>query len=374
MKGWDECGASVLFMVNYIGAIESHEYVTLHKMCPSILTRLVHKIIDEKCNVVEAENKKSHVFRPDFFDILKQLMMFRPDFVVLRNFSLGNLKLILICRLLGINRIIIYVQDPIYGLPPNSNRLKNFIRKTCFTTAVFSPVFYNGEYRKKDILSGRAKYFVPLVCDTPKNLRTVFCPNGKIRILDVGKYRDYKNHFFVVDALSKVNNPNDFEVTIIGQLTNDCEKDYYNSLKKYIEEKQLDHIVKLYGNVGYNKMDDVYSQHDVLLLASKNETAGMVILEAMSHGLCVISSINCGLTSYIDENECGLSFSIKNVSFLVEKLNTIAENKFLVSQLGQKAQKVTIDEFCFDRYRDKLNDLMREEYDYSIMPAKINVL
>lgn len=366
MKGWAKIGASVLFLVTYIGAIESHDSVRLHKLRPSLFTRLAHKIIDWKYNVVDAENKKSHIFRPDFYDVYRQIKNFRPDFVIIRNFSLGNLKIILICRLLGIKNIIMYVQEPVYGKVGASGSMKEIFRRNLFPSAVFSPVLYRGEERSKDILSEYVKYFVPLVCEMTSVKRETYCCNGKIKILDVGKYREYKNHFFVVDAISKMKHPENVEVTIIGQLTNGMEREYFNSLKEYVEERHLEKTIILRGNVDYGMMDEIYSQHDVLLLASKVETAGMVVLEAMSQGLCVISGTNCGLTCYLNEYECGISFPTNNISALVEILDEISEKKSKIVQLGQRAQKIAKKEFCFDKYKEGLNRILQAEYNHTI--------
>ena len=197
-------------------------------------------------------------------------------------------------------------------------------------------------------------------------MRSEYCSDGKIRLLDIGKYREYKNHFFVVDAISKVKHPERFELTIIGQLSNEAERKYYGELERYVKEKHLENIIHLRGHVDFNEMNSVYENHDVLVLASKNETAGMVILEAMSKGLCVVSSINCGLTSYLDEYKCGLSFKIKTPDDLVELLNKLEETPVMIKELGQKAQQIVKDEFCFEKYKECLNNLLNKEYSYTI--------
>ena len=160
--------------------------------------------------------------------------------------------------------------------------------------------------------------------------------------------------------------PENVEVTIIGQLTNGMEREYFNSLKEYVEERHLEKTIILRGNVDYGMMDEIYSQHDVLLLASKVETAGMVVLEAMSQGLCVISGTNCGLTCYLNEYECGISFPTNNISALVEILDEISEKKSKIVQLGQRAQKIAKKEFCFDKYKEGLNRILQAEYNHTI--------
>lgn len=366
MRGWHEDDANVKFMVQYCGAIESHDYVDLQVMKPSWLSRMLFRLFEKRYDSVKAENLKIKTFVPDLWDIYKTIKTYRPGVVIMRNYRMLGIIVNIVCKLLGIKNVVIYTQYPIYGKKNKHGSLASRIFMSLTPSAVFSPVFYRGEYRKKEIRTGLANYFIPLICDKPKKIRSQYCSDGKIRLLDIGKYREYKNHFFLVDAISKVKHPEMFELTIIGQLSNDAEKNYYEKLDKYIQEKHLDGIIQLRGHVDFNEMNSVYENHDVLVLASKNETAGMVILEAMSQGLCVLSSINCGLTSYLDEYKCGLSFNTKTHEELVGILNKLAETLATIKELGQKAQLVVKEEFCFERYKEGLNKLLQAEYNNSI--------
>lgn len=366
INGWYGEGARVKFMAAYTGVIESHERVEFCQMKLSVLMRIALFFMRWLYDEDRMMYLRGKYFFPSIVDLYDQLKAFKPDVVIIRNYSLMALTFILVCRVLGIKNVVIYLQEPLYGDPLKSNRLKDFVRNSFFPQAVFTPVWYKGDYRNKNRFSNRAKYFVPLVCDKSQMVHSQYCTGEKIRILDIGKYRDYKNHFFVVDALSKVKHPENFEVTIIGQLSSKAEQDYHDRLGQYIKDKHLENMIHLRGHVAFNEMDKVYANSDVLLLASKNETAGMVILEAMAKGLCVISGFNCGLTSYIDEYKCGISFSEKQVGCLVEVLDNIAEDKSLVGDLGQKAQRIAKEEFCFEKYKEALNNLLKTEYDYSI--------
>lgn len=367
MRGWYENGAEVKFLVQYQGVIESHDYVDLQEMKPSWFSRILFKLFEWYCDPVKAENQKIKSFIPDFFDLYNTLKTFRPNIVIIRNYRILGFLVNMACKLQGIKNVVIYNQYPIYG---NKKEHASFISRMMMSfapSATFSPVFYRGNYREKTKKTGLANYFIPLICDKPKIKRSKYCSNGKIRLLDIGKYRGYKNHFFIVDAISKVKHPEKFELTIIGQLSNDSERSYYSRLEQYVKEKNLEDVIHLRGHVGFNEMDTVYANHDVLVLASKNETAGMVILEAMSQGLCVVSSINCGLTSYIDEFECGLSFSIKTSDCLVEVLNNLSEDSDIIEKMGQKAQQVTKEKFSFEKYKENLNSMLQAEYNNSII-------
>ncbi len=361
MRGWHEMRVNVKFLVRYQGTIESREFVDLQVIKPSLFSRIIYRLIDITCNPVKSESWKSKTFIPEFNGIYKSIKDFKPDVVIIREYSFFGLVANMVCRLLKIKNVVIYTQYPIYGRKGEGASLWGRIMMSIAPHVRFSPVLYRGSYRKKDLKTGFANHFIPLICDKPVNERENYCPNGKIRLLDIGKYREYKNHFFVVDAISKVKHPERFELTIIGQLSNETERMYYSRLERYIKEKHLDDIVHLRGHVDYKEMGSIYTNHDVLVLASK-EAASVSVLESMSRGLCVLGSYENGTTCYLDEYKCGMSFKIKTPDDLVELLDKLEETPITIKELGQKAQQVVKEEFSFETYKDNLNSMLRTEY------------
>lgn len=365
MKGWASMGAQVKFMVAYIGAVESHEYVDLYQMKPSWITRIVNRYLYRKYDKSTAQYKTGKYFIPAFTKLYKQIKAFEPDFVILRNYSLGNIVFVLVCRMLGIRNLIIYLQEPLYGEHIRSNFIKRIVQHLFFPSVVFTPVLYKGKERTKDRLSGRAKYFVPLICDKPVEFRKEYCLDGKIRILDVGKYRPYKNHFFIVDALSQVEHREMFEMTIIGQLSNSVEQAYFDKLKTYVKEKGLESIIHLHGNVDYNEMNEVYKKHDVLIIASR-ELASISVLEAMSKGLCVVSSIDNGTSCYLDEYNSGITCYIEQINSIVGILNNLSRNTESIKTIGNMAQQIVMKQLGFKNYYEGIKNILKSEYDFHI--------
>lgn len=369
MQGWNEYGIKPMFLAQYEGVGEEHDSVEFRLMKLSLLCRPLFYFLDKKYGPASAESKKINAFIPSLYDTIKQIKSYNPDLVIIRDYRKGNVVITLACKILGIKKVIMYVQDPLYGDYNKGNILRFLFRKLFFPSIAFTPVLRKGEDRKTTLISSvhdAPKYFIPLVYKARQKNRDCYCKEGVIHILDIGKFRDYKNHFLVVEAFSKVKHPENFEVTIIGQLSNKSEHDYFNRLVHFIKEKKLENIINLRGHVDYKEMNKIYANSDVLLLASKNETAGMVILEAMAEGLCVISGFNCGLTSYIDEFNCGLSFSEKQVYSLVEILDNLVENRQVIGEMGMKAQKVAKEEFCFNKYKIRLNKLLQKEFNYNL--------
>ena len=364
MKGWNECGVEVDFLAQYEGISEVHDYVQFFLMEPTKGSQRLFKKIEATNPPDVAESIKIKKFSPRLLDVYKKLKKSKPDIVVLREFSKVNAIVIIACRLAKIKKIVMYVQAPIYNFKQEMKVGKKLFRKCFFTSCTFTPVLYKGNERSENKIysyPGSPRYFIPLVCDLDENEKK-YSHDGIIRILDVGKYRDYKNHFFLVEAIRNLTNKNNIHVTIIGQVSNSSEREYFDRLHNTIINYNLEKYIELKSNVPFYEMENIYREHDVLILPSTNETAGMVILEAMASGLCVISSIHCGLASYLDKYKCGFTFDIDTTKELEMILTSLNENPSLVSEYGGKSKKVVREFFQFENYKAAFNKMILDYY------------
>lgn len=371
MRGWHENNCRVMFMAEYEGVSEVHDYVEFYSLKQSVLSKIISKFIERKYSSSEAEWKKVKLFIPNVRDTVNTIKKFNPDLVILRDRHLTNMLIYYICRMLKINKCILYVQEPICGNMQTESLFKRYIKKLLFPSVVFSPVLYFGKVR--EVSNASHMWFVPLVAekgDKTFKIRDNYFSNGTIHFLDVGKYREYKNHFFLVDVFEKIKSQIkgvDIKLTIIGQLSNSDEEEYYTRLKDYIKEKALEDVIETRKNIPFREMKDLYTKQDVLLLPSTYESAGMVILEAMENGLCVVASIYCGLSSYLEEYQCGYTFDIKDTTDLEKILLDLINQKELIRQNGNKGIEIIRKKLCFENYVQALNKLTEKEFDFSIL-------
>ena len=132
---------------------------------------------------------------------------------------------------------------------------------------------------------------------------------------------------------------------------------------KKILEKHPDWILEIYGksnknqelqklanslNIGTNvtffepvkNINDKFLETSIMVLTSRTEGFGMVIIEAMATGLPVIA-YDCpvGPRSIITNNENGFLIEDGNVNLFVEKLNLLIENENLRIEMGNKAKE-----------------------------------
>ena len=372
VKSIIEAGHQVKFFVQYIGKSEDHSIIKPLKIKKSLFSSLIYKLIEYKYSANDSEKMKVKFFLPAVIHLFKEIREYRPDIVILRDKNFLSLYVYFICRILKIKCTLLYNQTPLYTrINRNSNHIKN-IMKNLYTKYGFPAVRITtvcirdvSEYRKNPdhFYVKDHEYFVPFIVET--NEETAYrryCKDEKVNILSVGKYREYKNHFLLIDAISLINNRSNLKVTIIGQVANGEEQNYFNSLKAYITKKKLDNIVNLEKNMEYKKMHQIYQNNDIFVLASKEEYASISILEAMANGMVTISTDVNGTASYIKEGKCGYLFRTMNAQDLAAKIEEIISYNSLIKKMGKNAFLNVRDNYCFDNYCIEIGKVLKREF------------
>jgi glycogen(starch) synthase len=95
--------------------------------------------------------------------------------------------------------------------------------------------------------------------------------------------------------------------------------------------------VRFTGWLSQDEMANYYANADVLVVPSWYEPFGMVILEAMSHGLAIAASSVGGPSEILDDGRTGLLFPPHDVQALAETLIRLANDASLRRRLGRAA-------------------------------------
>ena len=366
LRGWHEKGCPVAFLAQYEAKNEVHDYVYYHVVKGSFISRIIQKALSLKFDAAIVTSKMIYAFIPSIVDIIREIRKFSPDIVIMRERNRMSAVTNIVCLLCGIRKRILYIQAPLL-MGTSRNSIKKAIQKLCFPKVTYSPILFKGIRDCPTIATRSHEWFVPLVTEANQNQRKTYCANHKLHILDIGKYQDYKNHFFLVDALAPFCEDEGIEVTIIGQGSSPGEMAYKKRLLEYISQKKLESIIRVTDNINYAEMPKQYEANDVLILPSKGEGAGMVILEAMGQGLCVLSSIYCGLSSYVRNAGCGITFDLKDPAELTEAIAILKNNHALVEHYGERAVMAVLSDYSFTNYYQAITQLCEKEYGYSIM-------
>jgi len=145
-------------------------------------------------------------------------------------------------------------------------------------------------------------------------------PNGKLRILYLGRLDPKKGIENLLAACKMLGEPpgKEISVTIAGA----GEEDYARRLARLVEELGLSRQVKMTGAVLGEAKRDLFAHSDVAVFPSYTENFGLVVGEALAHGVPVIASkgtpwsaveeANCGL--WVDNSPESLARAIRRIS------------------------------------------------------------
>jgi glycosyltransferase involved in cell wall biosynthesis len=168
---------------------------------------------------------------------------------------------------------------------------------------------------------------------------TVDLERGIFTVGLFGRIEHGKGQHLLIDAaLQLLNNGVEVQVAILGHI---MDQDYYEKIK----QKVID--VGFYNKIHFAGFHpdptSIMGCFDVIVLASKAETFGLVLPEAMRAGTTVVGTNAGGVPEIIQNGETGLLFSPGKADELAECLNKLINDPELHQRLA-KSGKVFADE------------------------------
>lgn len=161
--------------------------------------------------------------------------------------------------------------------------------------------------------------------------------NTTFKILSVGRSHWVKGYNYAIDACHILKKSGCvFEYTIIGGKESE-------ELQFQIADLQLEHNVKLLGQLPFSEVQKQVQVADVLLLSSVEEGIANVVLEAMQLGTLVLST-NCGgMNEVISNGVNGFLVPIRYPDKIAETLQIIVNLSTEDRNSIQEAAKNTIE-------------------------------
>jgi glycosyltransferase involved in cell wall biosynthesis len=95
----------------------------------------------------------------------------------------------------------------------------------------------------------------------------------------------------------------DWRCTLVGPL--DLDPDFVDELHKTAADTGIADRVVFAGTLSYDEVQAAYESADLLVLPSRGESYGMVVTEALAHGLPVVASSVGGVPEALGHGEDG---------------------------------------------------------------------
>ncbi|MCA9073895.1 MAG: glycosyltransferase family 4 protein [Planctomycetaceae bacterium] len=125
---------------------------------------------------------------------------------------------------------------------------------------------------------------------------------------------------------------------------------------------QASRTVELLGAVPRSEMRKQYEWADVCLLPSVSDTFGLVILEAMSLGVPVITTPNTGGADVVTEGVNGYIVPVMSPETIAARMDTLDADRGLLTQFSTESLSRSLD-FGIDHYGNRLVSVVRETFD-----------
>lgn len=184
--------------------------------------------------------------------------------------------------------------------------------------------------------------------------------DGPFRMLSVGRLIEKKGFEYLIDACNLiVNSGLDLQCNIAG--AGPLQKD----LQARIDRQGLQDQVTLLGAVDQAHILDLYQESEAFVLAcvvgkdGNQDGLPVVLIEAMSCGLPVISTPVAGITDLIQSEETGLLVEPRDSLALAEAIKGLMGDEQRRKKLGNRARKKVEADFQIQQSTAKLATIFR---------------
>lgn len=169
-------------------------------------------------------------------------------------------------------------------------------------------------------------------------------------ILFLGRIVPEKGIHYLIDAYNKIKTN---KKLVIAGSASDTDS-YYAELKEKAKDNKN---IIFTGFVQGKELDELYSNAYIYCLPSDLEGMPLSLLEAMSYGLCCLTS-NIKECSEVLE-EYGVTFKKSNIKDLKNKLEDLCNNKKEVDKYKKTAQEYILNKYNWDDVVDKTLELYK---------------
>lgn len=157
------------------------------------------------------------------------------------------------------------------------------------------------------------------------------------RILFAGHIRIRKGVLELLKAVDLVRRQiPDLQLRIAGR-TN-VEPDYFEKVQAYISDRGLEDCVYLLGSLDEASLLDEYARCALLVLPSRQETAPMVIEQAMAARVPVVATRVGGVDYLVNHGHTGYVVDFGDIEDLADKMLCLLADADLRTKMGQAAR------------------------------------
>ena len=283
------------------------------------------------------------------------LRRFRPSVVNVHDYS--SLPYVLLARRMGARSPVVFTAHGLLyeGFEGRRKRYRRAARRLGAMTAVSEQVAgRHREYLGWDGPIAVVPNGVPGVVRSDEQRegvrRELGIGRGVCVFLAVGNARPEKGFEDLVEAAAMLRQSAGeagFAVLIAGKVDDSA---YCEGLRARLAELNLDGTVRL---LGFRRdTGALYSAADVFVMSSRSEGLPMVLLEAMTAGLPVVTTAVGGIPAAVTD-ECALSVRPKSPEDLAAAMRTVLCDSDRRERMGAAAERIASERYTVDGMVDR---------------------
>lgn len=181
-----------------------------------------------------------------------------------------------------------------------------------------------------------------------RDARTGLSQSDEITFLFVGRDFARKNGYMVVEAFRQVRQQHPKAELIAIGMPPDGETIQEPGIhhRHFVPREEL--------------FDALYSQADVLVLPSRAEGFGLVIVEAMSMGLAIIAVNDWAMPEIVADRQNGFLVQPNSLQDLIDSMLCLAKNPALVSKMKAESLRLFRERFSIEAHNQRLRQVYDE--------------
>lgn len=174
----------------------------------------------------------------------------------------------------------------------------------------------------------------------------------------IGRIKEYKGQHLLVEAVElAASDQRNIAAVIVGRA---MEPDYLEGLKQRVKAKGLEQQIQFLDFT--NEPQKLMQACDAVALTTREETFGLVLVEAMRAGVAVIGTNSGGVPEIIDHGVNGLLFEPDNSEDLYAKIRKLAEDAELNQRLATAGKESADRRFNQEQHFQQLNAILERLY------------
>lgn len=192
-------------------------------------------------------------------------------------------------------------------------------------------------YKKKMKENGvkcRCVFIPNMLDDIPKSTSKL----TEKRIISIGRLSKEKGYVDLIEIFKKFHEVYpDWHLDLVGD---GSEK---NKIVDHIYQYQLTDFVTVHGYLKKKEINELLSKSSLYVMTSYTESFGIVLIEAMSHGVpCLAFTSAEGANDLIKNDENGYLIENRDFDEMVHKMEELANNKNKILELGKNARRLSL--------------------------------